>query len=235
MGKRKAITPEEVIYELTLNEEFQRDIRERRVLLNIPVDGYVKEQIKDFNKFYEKVEFGAVMSEACDLTAIMFLSSAYRILIVDYLLFDKFEVSDPMDFVGRIAFPRVAGQEDSRILAYLGSGYATGMPPCVDIRFFPNITKADAVAFVEAKFDKIQELFVRQGCKPMKKHIKPKTFKERDKLILELSRKSKKELGDESAKYKDLLITNKLAEAGYIGINEGYIRKIISKYRKSKS
>ncbi|MCX6733281.1 MAG: hypothetical protein NTX63_00530 [Candidatus Peregrinibacteria bacterium] len=235
MTKRKAITPEEIIYNLTLDEDFQREIRKIRKLLKIPVNGYVKEKIKDFDEFYETVQFGFVMKEACGLVADMLLNNSYAILIFDYLLFNKFEVRDPFDFVGRIIFPPVPDQEDSRIVKYLGEGFGLRFPPYVDIRFFPNITKNDAIAFIEAKFDKIQELFIKQGCEPMKKRINPKTYKERDRLIIELSRMSKKELGDEHAKYKDLLIKKKMLESGYGSVSEGYIRKIISKYGRRKA
>lgn len=234
MKKRRAITPEEVIYNLTLNEDFQRDIQERRALLKIPINGFVKEKIGDFDKFYEEVDFILALREACDMVATMLLNNAYAVLIADYILFNTFEVGDPTDFVGRIEFPSVRGQEDPRLLKYGCEGLTLGFPPFVDIRLFPNITKKDAHAFIEAKFDKIQELFIEQGCEPMKR-IKPKTYKERDKRILELSRMSKKELGDENAKYKDLLIKKRLEESGLGDVSEGYIRKIISKYRKSKT
>lgn len=235
MKKAKAITALEMMYKLTLRDDFDADVKQIRDDFKIPrFRGFNDEVRNDFKKLCSMVDVVDVTVSASDLLRKYHFSSSYIRLFQNYILFGLIdEIDDGMKYVGYI--DPDAHKRKNPFLDLEALGIKPDPPaPFVEVRLYANITKTDAHAFIDAKWKEIEGIFQSQGCKPIKR-IKPKENKLRDKLIVMLSRYSKEALGDKNAAYLDVLVQKKLEEMFGYKVSEGYIRKIMSKYRKGKS
>lgn len=224
----------ELLYELSLRDDFQKDIRKARKLLKIPLYGFKSVEEKNNGDPFDAFSFTATMLNLLEKYQI---PDVYWVPLQEYLEFDRLETKeDQIKLVGFV--DRWVHREDDRSDP-MEEWYKYRKQPFVKLIIFGNNTKSDVHAFIDKNWKIMEEILTEQGDEPKRVRRKKDENKERDRIIIELSKKTKKELNaglkrklTHGAKYKELLIQAKMEELGYGEINEGYIRKIISKYRR---
>jgi hypothetical protein len=223
MKNRNGPNPgEELFYKLSLKAGFQNDLEKARRLLQIPKDGFTNEDehfLWQCSPGKPKLSFAVIFR----LREKYKIPISYLHLLSSYLHFGE---------------ARAVTQEKQDVLSVLPpahllepgsfdleSYYREHNEPYVRLIILGNGTKSAVLKSIDDNWGEIEAMLKGQGV-TRPKRVRETKYKKRNKRIKELWRKTKKELGNENATYKDSLIRAILKREGFGDVDDGYIRKI---------
>ncbi|MFA5124453.1 MAG: hypothetical protein WC473_01320 [Patescibacteria group bacterium] len=221
---------EEYLYKLSLNDKFQADVLELRRILGIPSEG-VKDQ-DDRQKC-----FADTTKDIFVLDALFYLQEKYKVPLDyvfhldDFIFFGKSTGDKKFQLPGyyyssaKILPPKHTLEPDD---VDLEEFYKDHKEPYVKILVFGDSTKSEVLGYLNQNWNQVEKILTQQGWKPQKR-VRKTVHKERNRLIKELYKKTKKELEKEygtTSQSKELLISKIMDKLGYGYVDDGYIRKI---------
>jgi hypothetical protein len=225
----------ELLYKLSLRDDFKYEIQVLRLKHGIPKNGFgdkenrrIWDEKKDIEYFYNLM---LSTMERYDVP------TSYLVPFQEYvesgILEAKTKQLDYVGFIDRYAHRKEMNQGN------IEDWYIAKEQPFVKLILLGNTSKKDVHDFIDKNWETIKNLLGEQGDDPDRR-VKKIQFKERDRQIIELAKKSNSELrailGPENKvrNLKENLIRNIMQrkEYGNYKISEGYIKKIIDKYKK---
>ncbi|MCX6739570.1 MAG: hypothetical protein NT098_06020 [Candidatus Parcubacteria bacterium] len=223
----------EFFYELSLRSDFSEDIRSLRVAFGMPVEGSGKVKKGTISRCslfdYLEREFSLMEKYG--------IPPQYEVPFAEYISSGLFETNtkqlELVGFVDRYAYQ---GNKDRD---YSEEYYIAMKEPFVKIILFGHSSKADVHDFIDKSCGTIETVLMEQGAE-FGQRVKKKTFKKRDGLIIELSKKPNDELKKiVGSKYtglntKEGLIQNIMSkeEYGEYKVSDGYVKKLIHKHKQ---
>jgi hypothetical protein len=169
-----------------LRDDFQADIQAARDDLGIPKSGFQNAQERELwaNKL-NGLDFFSVISHLLEKYSI---SVAYYVPLQEYIELNKLQTNThQIDLVAMI--DEYAHKED--LESPIEDLYREWRQPFVKMILFGNGSKSDVHDFIDKNWKHIEDIFLEQG-KQIGQRVRVKREKERDRLIIELSKQSKK-------------------------------------------
>ncbi len=217
---------EEFLHKLSLREDFAKDLARARKVLGIPPGGFSSDEVAKRWR-----GDGLELAETwMDLMKIYKIPVPYQPMLDNYLFLGKssnvkwkpsvFVIDDPLEGEGSL----------EELYKEMGEPFAK-------ILIFKNATKSAVLRDIRKNWWTIAGILNTLG--PRKKRVRETKNKERNRLILELWRKSSRELKEELAElgdqevltlklHKEILIRRVLAARGYKGVGIATIKKLSS-------
>ena len=227
----------EFLYRLSLEDDFQNDIKKIRISLGIPPDGYAapEDRSAGVRRSDSMVFFASMMSlmKKCEIP------QAYWCALQHYLEMNNFEIREkPIDLIGFI--DRWVHRDDDKN-APSENWFKYKKEPFVKIILFGNNSKSDVHAFIDKNWWLIEEILLEQGSEFKRVRGKKDENRPRDSLIIKLAKESREHLItglkqkplNPKSKYKNTLIRLRIEELGY-NVSDESIGKIIFKYKNKK-
>ncbi len=221
-GGKKTNKAIEFLYNFTFDDDFIKDVKEARKLLENQVAffGFSMHILKKYS-----------------------IPLAYSQVLQEYIKSGNLETTRTQDEF--VAFIDPTAHKTDFEPANAEDYYRINGEPFAKLIILGNNSKTDVMNFIDKNWSKIEDVFLEQGH-DINKRVRHKAYKKRDQQIITFSRKKIKELRDElklndieiiGTKYKEDLISKllKLNKYGNFSVTSGYIRRIISKYKKKKS
>lgn len=214
----------EIFHKLSLKEEFGKDLIEARKVLGIPERGF-KEQVERLNWYEQPHDSLLLIDMWLKLRKKHKIPLAHMLALEDYLFFDRAgAITQQIPEPALILPPAHTLDEDDPDMEEF---YSRNDEPYVKLIIPGSSTKSDILDFLRENWSRVEDVLKQQGwTRPRRIRKTEEENRKRDKRIKELWRKTKKELGNEDAHYKDLLIQKILKQEGFGDVNEGYIRKV---------
>lgn len=216
----------ELLHALRFQKDFMEDIVKVRESMKIPPEGMSSDmEISDDMRTGYRAHLRAGLDT---IRKKYHLPPTHDETLENFIECNELEeLTDPIDLIG---FIDREAYDVEREVSYDPNHHAMARGfPFVQIVLFHN-DREDAHRFIDEQWFAIEKLFEEHGAQKMPKKRKSSN-KDRDMLILKFSKMSKKELGDEHAQYKNLLIVKKMAQVGY-SMTESNIKRIIERIYK---
>lgn len=242
-GDNKTNKAIEFLYNLSLNDNFIKDINEAKKFLKIPEKGF-----KGFTDD-DRLKLINNKKTAMDLMgAILHLAKKYSIPLAYHSVFQEYIETGKLETKRRqdefVAFIDPTAHRTDFNPGHVEDYYNATGEPFAKLIILGNNSKTDVMNFIDKNWEKIEEVFLEQGH-DVNKRVRNKIYKNRDAQIIILSKKSPQELRQElkssnveiiGINYKEDLIRKllKLDKYGGSSVSSGYIRKILGKYKSKK-
>jgi hypothetical protein len=228
----------ELLFELSLRDDFKYEIQVLRLKYGIPKNGFQnKLKRAEWIERPDAIDFWDLMLKTMEKYKI---PTSYLVPFQEYIEFGKFNTkTKQLNFVGFI--DRYAHRKDMD-QGNIEDWYIAKKEPFVKIILLGRTSKADVHDFINQNWETIETVLAEQGDYP-KSRVKKKTYKDRDQKIIELSKKSNNELrkiigtGYQGLNLKENLIQHLMQtkEYGNCVVSDGYIKKVINKYKIKRS
>ncbi len=217
----------ELLYGLSLQDDFCLDIQQIRGRFGIaPLKIGSEEPFKEITK----ENSGDFLSAELSLLEKYSIPIAHLTALSDYIRFNKLEkLPQPsVAFIDRYAHEKWEG--------HIEEWYKDKNEPFVKMLILNADSKADIHKFIDDNWERIQEILIEQGREPKRIRSKGEKNKEIDKLIVRYSKQNvtqmKMALGlTKGTFYKDDLIKKMIKKYHEHEVSDGYIRKVLQKYR----
>jgi hypothetical protein len=242
-GDKKTNKAIELLHSLYFRDDFMQDLEQTRQILKIPKKGFKNMKYGDNLKWikdkktavnFNKMTFSFMKKYS--------IPHRYHWVFQEYLQTGKLETRQTGN--EQVAFIDPTAHKAEFPLGLLDYHYRASGEPFVKLFIFGNNSKTDVKNFIDKYWKNIEDSFLEQGCK-LGKRVRKTINKDRDILIIKLSKKPIKELrkklerkGGEVSKSdsKEDIISKLLIleRPKPFRAKSGYIRKIIQKYRNKK-
>jgi hypothetical protein len=243
-GDNKTNKAIEFLYKLHLRDDFMKDLEQTRQILGIPKEGFKNMKYEDNLKWIKDAKTAANFNKMTfSFIEKYSIPHSYHWVFQEYLQTGKFETRQTGN--EQVAFIDPTAHNPKFPLGILDYHYRTAGEPFVKLFILGNNSKTDVKNFIDKYWKNIEDSFLEQGCK-LGKRVRKTINKDRDTLIMKLSKKPIKELrkklerkGGEILKSdpKENIISKllMLEKPKSFKASGGYIRKIIQKYRIKKT
>jgi hypothetical protein len=237
-GDNKTNKAIEFLYKLSTRSDFINDIKEIKKKLKIPDNGFKAIDDQERLKWFKKTNTLDLMKKYLFIREKYSIPIAYNSVLQEYIETGKLETKRKQDelsaFIDPVAHIKNTGNAED-YFREIGEPFAK-------IIILGNNSKTDVINFIDNNWEKIEDVFLEQGH-IVGKRVRKSTNKNRDSLIIELSRKPIKELRDRLIKKggsfikgepKENIISKLLPlenKTKPYYAKSGYIRKIIQKNR----
>lgn len=225
----------ELLFKLSLRDDFKYEMQVLRLKHGIPKDGFrdrekrrLWDEKKDIAYFYNLMLSTMERYE---------VPTSYLTPFQEYvetgLLETKTKQLDYVGFIDRYAHRKEMNQGN------IEDWYIAKGQPFVKLILLGNTSKKDVHDFIDKNWETIKNILGEQGDNPDKR-VKKIQYKNRDRQIIELAKKSNDELrqilGSEhrGINRKENLISDilKKSEYGKLKISDDQVKKIIYQYKK---
>lgn len=242
-GGKKTNKAIELLYKLSFRDDFKQDIEQTRHMLGIPKKGFKNMKYEDNLKWIKDkktaVNFNKMTFSFIEKYSI---PHSYHWMFQEYLQTGKLETRQTGN--EQVAFIDPTAHKTEFPLGFLDYHYRKSGEPFVKLFIFGNNSKTDVKKFIDKYWKNIEDSFLEQGCK-LGKRVRKTINKDRDILIIKLSKKPIKELRKKleqkggsflKSDSRDDIISKLLIleSPKSFRAKSGYIRKIIQKYRNKK-
>lgn len=224
---------DELVYDLSLRSNFQKDVFSIRRRLGIPEAGFSNESDR-LRWLTPKVAL-SVWKSISSLLQKHSIPPIYRMPIARFVETGSTKsCTRPSDTVA--AIDRYAHRSDIPV-GNMDEAYRASRQPFAKLYLFGS-TKEEVHRFIDQKWDEVREIFLEQDL-DTEKRSRRKMYKDRDALIVELWRKPAKELermseSDLPYEGKEYLVQRVLKNTYGKTVSVEYIKKIAFKYAKSR-
>lgn len=242
-GGKKTNKAIEFLYDLSFRDDFMQDLEQARQILGIPKNGFKNMKYEDNLKWIKDIKtvvnFNKITFSFIEKYSI---PHSYHWVFQEYLQTGKLETRQTGN--EQVAFIDSTAHNPKFPLGFLDYHYRKSGEPFVKLFILGNNSKTDVKNFIDKYWKNIEDSFLEQGCE-LGKRVRKTRNKDRDILIIKLSKKPIKELrkklerkGGEFLKSdsKEDIISKLLIleRPKSFRVKSGYIRKIIQKHRNKK-
>ncbi|MCX6778790.1 MAG: hypothetical protein NTU97_00990 [Candidatus Magasanikbacteria bacterium] len=227
-GEKMGLRTKRLIYELSLNQGFNKFIQEVRKTLKIPDCGFKNDD--EFQKWLSVNKDGGMQLLAFnfELQKQFSIPIIYKTVLDQYLIFGPNHISSRRD--PKIVIDDVPENKPTK--GTLDELYKKMNLPFSKIYILGGSTCEQVVDEIRNRWDEIENVLGRQEHNPQRVMNEDEDIKKRDALIYDLYLQSRKELGMKKGDYKDIEIARIIKEKHDIHIGSDSVKTIIKNQRK---
>ena len=214
----------EIFYNLSLREDFQKDVLKLRKTFSIPEEGYPTMTPENAYKFGELFH-SDLLKPTLRKFGLPYLEDA-ELWLELYVLcnnLDAKHVGTPNAPFLALRFPREQEMEEA-------------MRPFVKLYIFDGASKSEADRYLKERWGFVKTFFrnarIKQFGDQKERRVRPSRNKKRDERIYQLYQKSNKELGVVGREPKYARIATLIKKEGFGEVDPDNVRRIYARQRK---